>query len=322
MSDDLTSQPDLSVDVGGLRLASPVMGAAGCCGFGRDLIRLGRAADLAALVTPSMTLRAEQDHSDTLVEAASGLVTAMHRSTLGVEELNATRLPWGIDGLPPVVVSLAGDAPGAYAEVADRLRRQSLMRAVAAVELDLARPDRTNGGTFFAHDPEAARRATSRAREQLPREVPLWAKLSADVPNLVEVAHGCVRSGATALVVTSPLRAVALDQVTLRPRVAPEVGGLSGPAILPVTLRAVWVLRRAILEGRLPHTMIVAVGGISRAQDAVHAMAVGAVAVQLGTAMLHDPSSASRITAGLAAECVRRDLPSVHHLVGCAHDED
>ncbi|RYG77701.1 dihydroorotate dehydrogenase [Yimella sp. RIT 621] len=312
----------LAVDVGGLRLKHPVMGASGCVAFGRELKRLGIADDLAAIVTPSMTASTRPaSRRGVLRESASGLLAPTERPSLGVDRLRPTALPWDGDAIGQVVVSIAGTTIGEYAEVALGLRRNSLMRRVAAVEMNLACPDAKNSGRPFSHDEFQATKAVARVREELPRSVPLLAKLSADVTDVADIARGCVKAGATAIVVGSPLRAIG------RPSgphqhidVAAPSGGLSGPAILPVTLRAIWDLRAAVRSGRLAPVHLVAVGGVSSAADALAALAVGATAVQLGTALLHDPSSARSVVDGLSEHLSHNGIDSVLDLVGLAHE--
>ena len=312
----------LAVDVGGLRLKHPVMGASGCVAFGRELKRLGIADDLAAIVTPSMTASTRPaSRRGVLRESASGLLAPTERPSLGVDRLRPTALPWDDDAIGQVVVSIAGTTIGEYAEVARGLRRNSLMRRVAAVEMNLACPDAKNSGRPFSHDEFQATKAVARVREELPRSVPLLAKLSADVTDVADIARGCVKAGATAIVVGSPLRAIG------RPfgphqhiDVAAPSGGLSGPAILPVTLRAIWDLRAAVRSGRLAPVHLVAVGGVSSAADALAALAVGATAVQLGTALLHDPSSARSVVDGLSEHLSHNGIDSVLDLVGLAHE--
>ena len=312
----------LAVDVGGLRLKHPVMGASGCVAFGRELKRLGIADDLAAIVTPSMTASTRPaSRRGVLRESASGLLAPTERPSLGVDRLRPTALPWDDDAIGQVVVSIAGTTIGEYAEVARGLRRNSLMRRVAAVEMNLACPDAKNSGRPFSHDEFQATKAVARVREELPRSVPLLAKLSADVTDVADIARGCVKAGATAIVVGSPLRAIG------RPSgphqhidVAAPSGGLSGPAILPVTLRAIWDLRAAVRSGRLAPVHLVAVGGVSSAADALAALAVGAPAVQLGTALLHDPSSARSVVDGLSEYLSHNGIDSVLDLVGLAHE--
>ncbi|GAA3673301.1 dihydroorotate dehydrogenase (NAD+) catalytic subunit [Yimella lutea] len=312
----------LAVDVGGLRLKHPVMGASGCVAFGRELKRLGIADDLAAIVTPSMTASTRPaSRRGVLRESASGLLAPTERPSLGVDRLRPTALPWDDDAIGQVVVSIAGTTIGECAEVAQGLRRNSLMRRVAAVEMNLACPDAKNSGRPFSHDEFQATKAVARVREELPRSVPLLAKLSADVTDVADIARGCVKAGATAIVVGSPLRAIG------RPfgphqhiDVAAPSGGLSGPAILPVTLRAIWDLRAAVRSGRLAPVHLVAVGGVSSAADALAALAVGATAVQLGTALLHDPSSARSVVDGLSEHLSHNGIDSVLDLVGLAHE--
>ena len=312
----------LAVDIGGLRLKHPVMGASGCVAFGRELKRLGIADDLAAIVTPSMTASTRPaSRRGVLRESASGLLAPTERPSLGVDRLRPTALPWDDDAIGQVVVSIAGTTIGEYAEVAQGLRRNSLMRRVAAVEMNLACPDAKNSGRPFSHDEFQATKAVARVREELPRSVPLLAKLSADVTDVADIARGCVKAGATAIVVGSPLRALG------RPSgphqhidVAAPSGGLSGPAILPVTLRAIWDLRAAVRSGRLAPVHLVAVGGVSSAADALAALAVGATAVQLGTALLHDPSSARSVVDGLSEHLSHNGIDSVLDLVGLAHE--
>lgn len=312
----------LAVDVGGLRLAHPVMGASGCVAFGRELTRLGIAEDLSAIVTPTMTsTTAVSSRRGVLRESASGLLSPTIRPSLGVDRLRPTALPWDQESIPTVVVSIAGTTIGDFAEVAQGLRRNSLMRRVAAVELNLSYPDAKNSNKPFAHDEIQATKAVARVREELPRSVPLLAKLSADVTDIVEIARGCVKAGASAVVVGTALRAIGRP-VPPHGRIdvpAPS-GGLSGPAILPITMRAIWDLRAAVRSGRLAPVHLVAVGGISTTADALGAFAVGATAVQLGTALLHDPSSPRKVVQGLAEHLERNKIDSVLDLVGQAHE--
>ncbi|MBC9957508.1 dihydroorotate dehydrogenase [Yimella sp. cx-51] len=318
-----STPPDpLAVDVGGLALKHPVMGASGCVAFGRELTRLGIADDLAAIVTPSMTAATRlASERGVLRESASGLLAPTIRPSLGVDRLRPTALPWDREGIPTVVVSLAGTTNGEYAEVAQALRRNSLMRRVAAVEINLACPDAKNSNKPFSHDEFQAAKVVARVREELPRSVPLLAKLSADVTDIAEVARGCVKAGATAIVVGSPLRAISPPHPQSgRIDVSAPAGGISGPAILPITLRAIWDLRSAVLSGRMAPVHLVAVGGISTAGDALGAFAVGATAVQLGTALLHDPSSARTVLDGVRNHLMDNGIESVLDLVGRAHE--
>lgn len=256
-----------------------------------------------------------------LRESASGLLAPTDRPSLGVDRLRPTALPWDADEVPQVVVSIAGTTIGEYAEVAQGLRRNTLMRKVAAVEINLACPDAKNSGKLFSYDEIQATKAVARVREELPRSMPLLAKLSADVTDVTEIARGCVKAGASAIVVGSSLRAIGPPGgADLRIDVGAPDGGLSGPAILPITLRAIWDLRAAVLSGRLAPVHLVAVGGVATARDALAAFAVGATAVQLGTALLHDPSSPGKLVNGLREHLEHNGIDSILDVVGTAHE--
>lgn len=308
----------MGTTVAGIALEQPVLAAAGCGGFGRELHRLGVLEHLGALVTPSISARSHATaHRSMLVEAPSSLVLPTDWPTVGANTFDLQGLPWEIDGAIPVVASLVGTTSNEFGTAAAALRRQTLMRGIVAVEVNLGCPDATNRGTPFSHADFAATKVIARVREELPRDVPVLAKLSADVTDMVPVARGCVKSGAAGLVVTGPLRALAMQGVRLA--LPYDAAGLAGPALLPVTLRAVYELTRAVRDGRLPMVSVVAVGGIATGAHAAQALAVGASAVQVGTALIHDPGAVARLGAELEAELKGLGLKDVRDLVGTAH---
>lgn len=309
---------NLRVSIGGLRLTSPVMAAAGCGGFGHELARLGVLEHLGALVTPSISASSHPtQHRVRLTEAPSSLVLPTDWPTIGTDTMQPTRVPWEGEQGVPVVASLVGSTSGEFAQAAAGLRRRTLLRGVGGVEVNLACPDAGNKGIPFSYADFAATKVIARVREELPRNVPVLAKLSADVSDVVEIARGCVKSGAEAVVVTSPLRALSMAGVRLS--LPARSAGLSGPALLPVTLRAVHDLAAAIRDGRLPPVAIVAVGGISNGHDAAQAMAAGASAVQLGTALIHDPGALRTFRDELVADLQALGLHDVQQLVGLVH---
>ncbi|WP_018155710.1 nitronate monooxygenase [Demetria terragena] len=311
-------KPSLAVNTAGLDLALPIMAAAGCGGFGQDLARLGVLSHLGALVTPSISARSHATaHRVRLQEAPSSLVLPTDWPSVGTNSLKADALPWDVEGAVPVVASLVGTTSNEFGSAAAGLRRQTALRHIMGVEVNLGCPDATNRGIPFSHADFAATKVVSRVREELPRDIPVIAKLSADVSDLVAIARGCVKSGAAGIVVTGPLRALAMSGTRLS--LPAESTGLAGPALLPVTLRAVYDLTRAIREGRLPSVAVIAVGGISTGQQVAQAMAVGASAVQVGTALIHDPGSLATLAQDLSAVLTAHDLTDVRDLVGLAH---
>lgn len=312
------SSPSLRTHVAGLTLDVPIMAAAGCGGFGPELARLGVLRHLGALVTPSISARSRSTaHRVSLLEAPSSLVLPTDWPTVGTNALGPNGLPWEIENAVPVIASLVGSTSNEFGAAAAGLRRQTLLRGVVGVEVNLGCPDATNRGIPFSHADFAATKVISRVREELPRGIPVFAKLSADVTDIVPIARGCVKSGAAGLVVTGPLRALAMDGVRLA--LPSDAAGLSGPALVPVMLRAVYDLAAAVRDGRLPHVSIVAVGGISTGLHAAQAIAAGAAAVQVGTALIHDPGALATLTGDLADRLSGLGLDDIRDLVGTAH---
>jgi dihydroorotate dehydrogenase (NAD+) catalytic subunit len=156
-------------------------------------------------------------------------------------------------------------------------------------------------------------------REQLPRDIPIFAKLSPDVTDIVEVAQACVEAGADGLTMINTLLGMVIDTDLMRPQLAGVTGGLSGPAIRPVAVRAIWQTRAAMLEGRLPRVPIIGVGGVRTGADALQMVAAGASAVQVGTATFNDPSAPVRVNRELAALLRDRGFARLEDAVGVAH---
>jgi dihydroorotate dehydrogenase (NAD+) catalytic subunit len=155
--------------------------------------------------------------------------------------------------------------------------------------------------------------------EQLPRDIPIFAKLSPDVTDIVEIASACVAAGADGLTMINTLLGMVIDTDLLRPQLAGITGGLSGPAIRPVAVRAIWQVRAAMLEGRLPTVPVIGVGGVRTGADALQMVAAGASAVQVGTATFNDPSAPVRVHRELAALLRDRGFARFEDAVGVAH---
>ena len=267
----------------GLTLAAPVLVASGCGGTGRELAAYGPLADLGGFVTRSITLNPRPGGPlPRIAETPSGLVHAVGLQNPGLEPFLATELPWLAQQGTRVVVSIAGSSLGEYAELARRLGRSP---GVSAIEVNLSSPDAPTTGVFDVREPFHAASVVAAVHRDLPRGIPVLAKLRTDVVRVVESARTVLDAGADAVVVGNALPAAMPDG---------RQAGLSGPAILPVALRCV-----AEVCAELPGAQVVGAGGISSADDARSFLAAGAVAVQVGTAVLHDPTAAARIVADL-----------------------
>lgn len=276
-----TNEP---VEIAGLTLANPVMVASGCGGTGRELAAYGALDRLGAFVTRSISLNPRQAGArPRILETPSGLVHATGLPNPGIDDFLATELPWLAQQGACVIVSVVGSSIGEYAEVARRLGRSV---GVSAIEVNLSSPDAPSTGIFDVREPFHVAGVVAAVRRDLPRDVAVFAKLRPDLLRIAESARTAIDAGAAAVVVGNALPAAMPDG---RP------AGLSGPAIRPLSLRCV-----AEVRAGLPDVQIVGVGGIVSAADARSFLDAGAVAVQIGTSLLHDPTTALRIAADLS----------------------
>ncbi|WP_162599815.1 tRNA-dihydrouridine synthase [Nocardioides solisilvae] len=281
-----------------LRLPSPVVVAAGCGGSGRELAPY-LDLDGLPLVSRSLTLDARGDGpGPRLEEAPSGLVHLAGARNRGVAAFLADDLPWLVRAGAWVHVSLVGATLGEYAELARRVGRAP---GVRGVEVNLAVPDPRGSGLFDAREPFHAASVVSAVRREVPRDLPVLAKLRPDVSRVVESARAVADAGATGVVVGGPVPAALADGTP---------AGLCGPAVRPVALRCVHEVCRA-----LPDVPVVGSGGIAEPADVRAFRAAGAVAVQVGTALLHDPTVLDRLGRGADPQRpVRRpDHPHTPH---------
>lgn len=271
----------MSAQVAGL--PDPVMVASGCGGTGRELAPYTSLEGLT-FVTRSITLDARSGGpAPRIVESPSGLVNAVGLQNPGLESFLAIELPWLVRAGVRVVVSIAGASLGEYADLARRLSRAP---GVAALEVNLSAPDQLGAGLFEVREPFHAGSAVGAVRREFPSDRPVLAKLRLDLPRAVESARTVHDAGASAVVLGNALAAAMPDG---RP------GGLTGPAVRPVALRCVREVARS-----LPDVPVVACGGVTTADDVRSFLACGAAAVQVGTALLHDPTTVQRLRAELA----------------------
>ncbi len=262
----------------------PVMVASGCGGTGRELAAF---ADLDGLdfVTRSITLDPRSGGpAPRIVETPSGLVNAIGLQNPGLEHFLATELPWLARARARVFVSIAGATMGEYADLA---RRLSHAPGVAGIEINIGAPDQASADLFDVREPYHAAAVVAAVRREFAGDLPVLAKLRPDLSRIVEGARGVVEAGATAVVIGNAVPAAMPDG---RP------GGLTGPAIGPIALRCV-----AEVIGAVPDVLVVGSGGISTAEDAGRFLAVGARAVQVGTALLHDPTTVARLRRALSS---------------------
>ncbi len=293
-----------------MALPNPVMTAAGTAGHGDELGRYLDLGRLGAVVVKSLSAeRWDGNPAPRVHETPAGMLNSVGLQNPGLPAWRDDELPDLLATGARVVVSVWGRSVEEYGAVA-RLVGE-LPPEVVAVEVNLSCPN-LSGKSIFAHDAEASAAVVEAIARAAGR--PLWAKLSPNTDRLVDVARSVAGAGADAVTLTNTLLGLAIDPVTRRPRLGGGGGGLSGPAMHPVAVRAVYDCRAA-----LPTLPIIGVGGIASGNDAVEMMVAGAHAVQVGTASFADPRAAERVLDEIETWCGAQGVDTVSELTGGAH---
>ena len=302
---------DMSTQLGRTPIPSPVLTASGCAAAGRELEPFLDLTALGAVVTKSVLLRPRSGRpTPRMAETPSGMLNSIGLQGPGIDAFLATDLPWLASRGVRAMVSIAGGSVEEYAELVARLRGA---RGMVALEVNISCPNVESRGEVFACDPGAAAAVLAAVCSATPG-VPVYAKLSPDVTDIVSIARACVEAGADGLSVINTLLGLVIDTDTLRPVLAAETGGLSGPAIRPVAVRCVWQIHKA-----LPETPILGMGGIMTGHDALQFILAGARAVSVGTATFGDPSAPERVGRELAQLLAHKGFARLGDAVGFAH---
>jgi dihydroorotate dehydrogenase (NAD+) catalytic subunit len=303
---------DLRTVLGPLELDNPVLTASGCAASGRELEQFFDVAALGAVVTKSIMLEPRSGRpTPRMAETPSGMLNSIGLQGPGIDAFLETDLPWLHEKGARAVVSVAGGSVEEYAELARRLRGAP---GLAAVEVNISCPNVADRGLVFACDPRASAAVVAAVRRETAPSVPVVAKLSPDVTDIVAIARSCVDAGADGLSMINTLLGMAIDPDTMRPVLGGVTGGLSGPAVRPVAVRCVWQVHAA-----MPHVPIIGMGGVRSGQDALELVLAGASAVSVGTAVFGDPGAPARVLKELRHALVDRGFPSVRDAVGHAH---
>ena len=210
------------------------------------------------------------------------------------------------------IVSIAGNDVEEFGRLAARVKRAG--DSVVALEVNISCPNVANRGLVFACHPHSAAEVISVVRRNVGGAFPIFAKLSPDVTDIVEIAKACVDAGATGLSLINTLLGMVINTETLKPALAGVTGGLSGPAIRPVAVRAVWQVHAA-----LPQVPLIGMGGILTGEDAFEFILAGASAIAIGTANFHDPSALTRIQKELSVLLAERGFSTLQDAIGFAH---
>jgi dihydroorotate dehydrogenase (NAD+) catalytic subunit len=300
---------DLSVDLGrGLVLANPVLVASGTFGYGIEYGDVVDVQRLGAICCKGTTLKPRIGNpTPRVTETPAGMLNSIGLQNPGVdavvEKYAGIWQGWRV----PVIVNVAGESIGDYVEVTRRLEG---VPGIAAIELNISCPNVGKGGIQFAIDAEAAGSVTAAVRRAT--DLPLLVKLSPNVADVRPIARAIADAGADALTAVNTVSGIALAPSRDRPLLGNIYGGLSGPAIKPIAMRIVYEVSQVV---DIP---VIAIGGVTELADVLDYLAVGAVAVQVGTAIFADPSIPVGLIDGLTDECRRRGLASYRPLIGTA----
>ncbi len=277
---------DLSVQIGALRLRNPILAASGTFGYGLEFAHLVDLNRLGGFVTKGLSREPmEGAPAPRLCETPSGMLNAVGLQNVGVRAFVSEKLPVLRKYDTAIIANVFGYSVEDYIEVIQVLEDAE---GLAGYELNISCPNVKKGGMQFGSDPSLVAEVVGAARKAASRR-PLWVKLSPLVANIELIASAAEEAGADALTVANTYPAMAVEFRTGKSRLGSKTGGLSGPAIKPITLRLVWETRRAV------KTPILGLGGIETAEDVLDYLSVGASAVQVGTASFTDPRASERL---------------------------
>jgi dihydroorotate dehydrogenase (NAD+) catalytic subunit len=298
----------LAVDVAGIRFQNPVLLASGTAAYGREIAGVIDLDALGGIVTKAVSVLPRNGAPPLrVVDSAGGMLNAIGLANPGVASVREHDLPWLAEHLTRarVLVNVVGDVVEDYPAVIRALENAA---GIHGFELNVSCPNTKAGGVEFGADPRALREVVSSARAAT--TLPIFVKLSPALADISAAAKIAVDAGADAITLVNTLPALAIDVEQRRPALGFGTGGLSGAALLPVGVRATWLVHRAV------SVPILGVGGISRGTDAVQYLLAGASLVGMGTAALRDPRAPERVVRELETWCRAHDVRSVRELTG------
>jgi len=303
---------DYSTTLGNAHFPNPIFTASGCAANGKELSAFFPLTDIGAVVTKSvMTNPRSGRATPRMAETPSGMLNAIGLQGPGIDTFLREDLPWLVEHGARTVVSIAGESVDEFAALSRKVRNSP---GVSALEVNISCPNVENRGLVFACDRASAREVIEGVKRSVGNSLPIIAKLSPDVTDIVAIAQEVVDAGADGLAMINTLLGMVINTETMRPQLANKTGGLSGPAIRPVAVRAIYQVHAA-----LPNIPIVGMGGVLTGNDAFELVLAGASAISVGTATFNDPSAPVRIKSELAELLVARGFTRFSDAVGFAH---
>ena len=297
--------PDLQVQLGRLTLPNPILVASGTFGYGREMERIIDLNRLGGIVPKTITTEMRVGNApNRTVETSAGLLNSIGLDNDGIDAFISHHLPYLSELPAPLIVSIAGSSAEDYVALASRLAAAG---GIDALELNISCPNVAHG-VDFGSNPALCEQVVRGVREHC--AIPVLAKLTPNVTSVVEIADGAAQGGADAVCLTNTLLGMAIDWKKRRPILGNDVGGLSGPAIKPVSLRCVFQVARTV------DVPIIGIGGIANLDDVMQFLIAGASAVQIGTANYYDPTITMKILDQLPQALDTLGARSISEVVG------
>jgi len=303
---------DFSTKIGSKRFANPIFTASGCASSGQELSQFFPLSSLGAVVTKSIMTKPRTGRATPrMAETPSGMINSIGLQGPGIDIFLERDIPWLIEQQAKIIISIAGETVDEYGVLARRLRALS---GISAVEVNISCPNVENRGQVFACHPDTAVAVIESVRRNIGGELPIIAKLSPDVTDIVEIASAVINAGVDGLSLINTLLGMVIDTNSMRPKLAGKTGGLSGPAIRPVAVRAIYQVHQAF-----PNTPIVGMGGVATGRDAFELILAGASAVSVGTATFGNPNAAMQIKEELSQLLTKNGFSDFRDAIGFAH---
>ena len=311
----MTMPVDMSTTLGNAWFPQPVFTASGCASSGKELAQFFPLREIGAVVTKSVMTKPRHGRpTPRMAETASGMLNSIGLQGPGIDAFLSHDVPWLLEQKARVIVSIAGETIEEYSTLARKLRSIS---GISAVEVNISCPNVENRGLVFACDPDASRRVIDGVRKTIGGELPIIAKLSPDVTDLPAIAKGVVDAGADSLALINTVLGMVINLESMRPHLGGKTGGLSGPAIKPIAVRAIYQVHAA-----LPHIPILGMGGVATGADALELILAGASGVSVGTASFGNPGSLIQVRDELQNLLAARGFATLSQAVGYAHREE
>ena len=303
---------DFSTTLGGAWFPAPIFTASGCASSGKELSQFFPLREIGAVVTKSIMLRPRAGRpTPRMAETPSGMLNSIGLQGPGIDAFLADDVPWLAAQGARIVVSIAGETIEEYSSLARKLRG---VPGISALEVNISCPNVENRGLVFACDPNTAAEVIKGVRGIVGGELPILAKLTPDVTNIATIANSVISNGADGIAMINTVLGMVINTDSMRPQLGGKTGGLSGPAIRPIAVRAIYQVREA-----LPNVSILGMGGVTSGKDAFEMILAGASGVSIGTANFGDPSAPYRIQNELREILVAKGFSSVREAVGYAH---